>query len=159
MTDAPRQVIRVKLDQLRPHPRQVALFSDLSDGELEELARDMHTRGQQHAIEVLPDYQIVAGHQRVRAALQLGWSQIDVIVRRDLAAAGELATEQHLISDNLMRRQMGRLERARCAYRMMELRAGGSLDDLSDFRRNESLCKMRESVGRQLGIGEREVAR
>ena len=159
MTDDPRQAVRVTLDHLKPHLRQESLFSALSDGELEELACDMQARGLQHPIEILPDMTIVAGHQRVRAARKLGWTEIDVIVRHDLAEAGEIAAELHLICDNVRRRQMGKLERARCAERLMQLMAGGSLASLTDTKQYALLRQMRESVGRMLGIGEREVTR
>lgn len=104
-----------KVSQLAPHPKQHQCFEDLPDAELQQLAESMRKCGLNHAIEILPDDTIICGHQRVRAARLLGWDDIDVIIRHDLAAAGDEAVEERLVEDNLIRRQLTPLERVRCA--------------------------------------------
>ena len=59
--------------------------------EIEALARDMDENGLRDPVEVLPDGTLVTGHQRVRAAGLLGWEEIDVVVRHDLADRGDAA--------------------------------------------------------------------
>src|SRR4051812_42820141 len=105
-----RSVVRVRIEGLKAHPRQEAIFPGrLRDG-IEELAEDMRRRGLQRPIEVLPDGTVVTGHRRTWAAEVLGWEEIDAVVRDDLAALGEDAVEGWLIEDNLNRRGLSVLE-------------------------------------------------
>ncbi|MHC4401375.1 MAG: ParB/RepB/Spo0J family partition protein, partial [Planctomycetota bacterium] len=77
------------------------------------------------AVEILPDGTIIAGHQRVRAATKLGWTEIRCWVRNDLAEAGDEAIEVRLIQDNVNRRQLGLIGQIRCYARLKELLQGG----------------------------------
>lgn len=113
-----------KVNRLKDHPRQHELFDDVSEAELRALADHMRDEGQLDAVEVLPDGTVITGHQRVRAARLLGWKEVDVIVRHDLAEAGEAAVEKRLIDDNFVRRQLSPLARARCIARQMEIEEG-----------------------------------
>jgi hypothetical protein len=81
----------------------------------------MRRNGLQHFVEILPNRTIICGHQRVRAARLLGWTSITCWVRDDLEAAGEIAIERRLIEDNLHRRQLSKLEQARCYRNLREL--------------------------------------
>jgi ParB family transcriptional regulator, chromosome partitioning protein len=96
------------LDQLHDHPQQAAMFGDVSDADLEALAADIEQNGLHHPVEILPDGTILSGHQRVRAALSLGGTHIDVIVREDLADDPK-AAELHFLAENLNRRQLSKL--------------------------------------------------
>lgn len=122
----------------------------------------MNRRGLQHPIEVLPlnngVYTIVAGHSRVQAATLLGWPEINATIRQDLADAGAEAIEEHLISDNINRRQMTPLAMARCALRIQELYHGGRFDDLDDAP-NDVYHHVRDRVGHLLGVSGRQVSR
>ena len=108
------------LSELKPHPKNV-IFADLSDAALDELASDMDAHGQEHPIDILPDGTVIGGHQRLRAARRLGWKTIRCRVRFDLAAAGEVAIEEFLLRDNLLRRQLDPIEVARVYRRLKEL--------------------------------------
>jgi ParB family chromosome partitioning protein len=109
------------ISKLHPHPRQHELFPDLPDLKLRELAEDMRVNGLHNPVEILPDGTIICGHNRVRAAKLLGWETIAVIVRADLAGHGGAAIEHRLITDNLTRRQLTRLQQARAYKALMEL--------------------------------------
>jgi ParB family chromosome partitioning protein len=147
--------VRMKLSKLKNHARQDAVFGDVPDAELAALAADMAKNGLQHPVEVLPDDTIIAGHQRVRAARSLGWKEIDVVVRHDLAEAGEDAVEAYLISDNLLRRQMSPLARARCIERCMELGVIPGAAFRGFVRRHE----LKAVVGKLMGLSPRSVNR
>ncbi len=114
-----REVVSVLIASLRSHPRQKDFFSDTSESELDELAIDLSQRGQQEPIHICPDGTILRGHRRVKAAGRLGWESILAIVRHDLVDANSPAAIRDLIDDNVMRRQLGELELARC-YREMK---------------------------------------
>jgi ParB/RepB/Spo0J family partition protein len=109
-----------KLAALKPHPGQAGLFHAAAhDPGDKELAESM-SKGLDHPVEVLPDGTIVCGHRRTRVAQSLGWDEIDVWVRDDLAG-DRAAAELRLIEDNLNRRQLGPLELARCYQRLKDL--------------------------------------
>lgn len=119
---------QLSLHRFHQHPRQNEFFGDTSDSELQELAADMQTRGQQERVHCLPDGTIIRGHRRVAAARLLGWEMIDAVVRYDLADAPEDAVVNELISDNLIRRQLDDLSLARC-YRQLKQAAVSADDD------------------------------
>jgi ParB/RepB/Spo0J family partition protein len=103
-------VRRVKLADIRPHPRQTDFFSDLSAADFESLVEDIRRNKLRHPIEILPCGTIVCGHQRVRAAAALGWTEIDAVVL-DETDPDEI--ERRLVEDNLSRRPLGLVGMAR----------------------------------------------
>jgi len=103
-----------KIDKLQDNPRQAQSFPEMTDVEQKALAADMQRNDLQHPIEITSDGTIIAGHQRVRAAKKLGWTEIEVIVRTDLESQGCDAIERRLIEDNLNRRHLDPLSVARC---------------------------------------------
>ncbi|MBX6396310.1 MAG: ParB N-terminal domain-containing protein, partial [Alicyclobacillaceae bacterium] len=68
--------MRIALEALREHPEN-RLFRDLTDDELQALADDMREHGLIHPVVVRGigqgRYEVISGHQRVRAAGLLGW--------------------------------------------------------------------------------------
>lgn len=152
------QTIMVELDKLKPHPLQAEIFSDLADAQLEELADDMDARGLRHAIEITSDYVIIAGHQRVRAARKLEWTEIEAIIRTDLEDEGRAAIEEHLIADNLHRRQLSKLDIARCVKRLADMYDA----EEPPANCNESIDRhvlMRDRVGAIVGYSGRHIDR
>src|SRR4051812_27969140 len=114
MTDRTKQTVtKWKIAKLQDHPRQAEMFGDVDDGELKALAENMEKRGQRDPVEVTPNGTVIAGHQRVRAAKLLGWNEIDVVVRHDLAAEGDSAVEELFLEDNFFRRHLSPLTRAK----------------------------------------------
>ena len=104
--DKDRKVVKWKLEDLRPHPRQSELFPDLNDDELAMLASDMELNGLEVPIEITSSGEIIAGNQRVRAARKLEWTEIDALVRSDLEALGSQAILAQMIESNLIRRPL-----------------------------------------------------
>jgi ParB/RepB/Spo0J family partition protein len=153
MSDAPTKTIEKRtLAELKPHPRQAANFRASLPHEVGELADDLKRNGQLCPVECLPDGTLVAGHKRVAAAMLLGWPQVDVWVRHDLAAQGADASERRLIEDNLNRRQLQPLELARCYKRLKEM------------GRSFGLCQrdkaeLRDQIGKKLGMSGRNLDR
>jgi ParB/RepB/Spo0J family partition protein len=120
MSEKSNSRVKWKISRLKEHPRQAEMFGDVSDEEIKELAADMRRHGQRQAVEVQPDGTILGGHQRVRAARLLGWKEIDVVVRHDLVEDAT-AAEAFFINDNLVRRHLSQLARARCIKRLVDL--------------------------------------
>ncbi len=136
------------INTLRSYPKQ-SVFGDIPDNELDGLAQDIAKRGLDHPVHILTDGTIIQGHQRVRAAKLLGWSEIDVIVRSDLVGKAQL-TYETFISDNLRRRHLSPLAKARCIQCLLES-ANQSEDAMHQL--------VRDYVGKQLNLSGRSVQR
>ena len=98
-------------EDLKPHPLQNVIVTDVDDATLARLRADLARNGQLQPVEITADDTTIDGHQRVRAAIQLGWERIDVWIRDDLA--DDAAVEKRFLEANLNRRQMSKLEMAR----------------------------------------------
>jgi ParB family chromosome partitioning protein len=153
MSEKKRTVQKWKLSKLKDYPKQAEMFGAFSEVEIAALAADMHKNGQRVPIEILPDGTIIAGHKRVRAARLLGWTHIDAIVRNDLADAGSDAVEEAFISDNLVRRHLSPLARARAMQRLMELEL--STDNIYGDSKEALKCR----IATQLSLSPRSVNR
>lgn len=116
-----KRVEKWQLNKLKPHPQQQEIFRSPTVEEIDRLAASMQSEPVTTLVEILPDGTIVCGHSRVQAARQLGWTELDVWVREDLAAQGHAAVIRRLINDNFVRRQLSPLDQARCLQRLVEL--------------------------------------
>jgi ParB-like chromosome segregation protein Spo0J len=122
-----------QISDLRPHPRQAAFFSDLTDADLAILVDDIRRNGLRNRIVILADGTIVCGHQRVRAAKLLGWSEIEAVI---LDSTDDAENERLMIEDNLSRRHLGPVSLARIFKSLRQLDNGpvgeSAVGDLRD---------------------------
>jgi len=150
-----KDIQKWKVKGLKPHSRQSQLFPDLPYHLLRDLAQDIAGRGLKDPLEILPDGTIVCGHQRTRAAMMLGWEEIDVWVNHELDAQGDLAVEQRLIEDNLVGRKLHRLDQVRCYQRLGEM-----APQTPDERVRSHQCgRLRDVIGTRLGMSGRTLER
>jgi ParB/RepB/Spo0J family partition protein len=129
----------VRINDLHDHPRQQELFGDLSATEFAALVDDLQRYGQREAIRILASGQIIAGHQRVRAARQLGWAEIKAFV---IEVRDEAEAEQLLIGENLYRRHLGPLGLARVYLALLQTLGEG---------REAANGDLRDEIARRLG--------
>jgi ParB/RepB/Spo0J family partition protein len=115
----------------------------------------MGKHGLRQPVEILSDGTIITGHQRVRAGKVLGWKEIEVVVRTDLEEAGPSAVEAHFLSDNLIRRQLSPLGRARCIQRLFTIEHGCRSGMLFGEKKEE----LKTKIASQLGLSLRSVNR
>ncbi|MCY0865889.1 MAG: ParB N-terminal domain-containing protein, partial [Sulfobacillus sp.] len=117
--------------RLKPHPAN-ALFDPLPDEVYQALKDDIAARGMLNPILCTPDYTVIAGHHRLKAALELGLETVPV----DIHDVDAEEAEDRLIADNVLRRQLNPMEQARLIRRLKERygikkgnnqRAGGSV--------------------------------
>ena len=143
-----------EIADLKPHPRQAELLGDAAGHEIVEHADSLRRDGLLHPVEILSDGTIISAHRRTAAAGIVGWEEIEVTVRDDLAAQGAEAVERRLIEDNLDRRQMGPLAVAKCCRALKLLRRPGR-KRLYDAEKGE----LRDQIGRRLGVSGRTLDR
>lgn len=148
--DHPTIVLR-SAKSLTPHPLQAIYFRDANEAELQALAEDMLVNGQLVPVEILPDGTIICGHQRVKAA-KLNKRKVRCWIRHDLAKLGDTAVERRFIQDNLHRRQLSKLEVARCYLRLKDLHSQQSPG-------GKPRGDLRDVCGKILGISGRQLDR
>jgi ParB/RepB/Spo0J family partition protein len=137
-----------EIDSLYLHPGH-AVFTPPKDHEIAELAADIEDRGLQHPIEITPGSAIITGQKRWLAMQWLGHTTICCRVREDLVAQGEDAVFEHLLADNLRRRNLSKLERARALATLYA----------STPRRRKGQGELREDMGRAFGECGRTISR
>jgi ParB family chromosome partitioning protein len=152
-TLANRRIEFWPIDELKDHPWQAELFHDLEGGEWEDFLASVRQEGLREPIWVTTDGVIIDGHQRVRAAEELGWTEIKAWVRDDLTDWD--AIQRAHISANKDRRQLDPLDKARLAKRQMEIERLEGRRGLYDGDRED----LRDRVGKQLGMSGRHAER
>jgi ParB family chromosome partitioning protein len=121
--DTGKGIRKVRVDAIQPDPNQPRKAFD--EGALAELAASIQSVGiiQPPVVRTHNDgYLLISGERRWRAARQLGWETIDVIVRDDLNAHAQLV-------ENIQREALSPWE----IYRVVsaELAAGTTHSDLA----------------------------
>lgn len=139
-----RRIESWPVSKLRPHPKQSQIFGAVSQREIERLAKDIKTHGLLNPIEVTVDGTIICGHQRLSAVILLGWTEVLVWVRADL---NETGVTRRFIQDNVNRRQMSLLAKAR-AFRALKALKKSDPDHSCMAGRNR-----REELARELDLG------
>lgn len=91
----------VSIQLLKIHPKNSEYYSDLSPEKYEEVKNSIRVNGIRDPLKVLPDYTIIAGHQRFKIAQELGLEKVPVVI---IDVSPEEA-EYLLIADNEERRQ------------------------------------------------------
>ena len=91
----------IKINLLKPHTKNQEYFENVSGEKYQEIKQSIQANGIRDPLKVLPDYTVIAGHQRLRIAEELGIEKVPVVVL-DIS---EEEAEYLLIADNEERRQ------------------------------------------------------
>ena len=94
---------QININVLKPHPKNNEFFDDLNGKEFERLKNSIRDEKIYTDILVSPDMTIISGHQRVRAAKELGMTLVPIKIDDDLQ--DEKAKLRALISNNFGRRE------------------------------------------------------
>lgn len=79
-----KEITNVSVGVLKIHPRNTEFFDDISGREYEEFKHSIQEEGIISEIIVAPDMTIISGHQRYKAAKELGINMVPVRIREDL---------------------------------------------------------------------------
>lgn len=74
----------IAIDVLKVHPRNTEFFDDISGSDYENLKQSISDDGILYEIIVAPDMTIISGHQRYRAAKELGFKTVPVRIHDGL---------------------------------------------------------------------------
>jgi len=113
----PTGVIEIPIDEIDPNPFQPR--QEINSDEIVQLADSLNNHGLLQPIVVRRyrgRYQLIAGERRFRAAKLAGWDKVPSrVVEADDRQLAELA-----IVENLQRKDLNPLEKARCFQRYLE---------------------------------------
>lgn len=161
---ANQEIRELPVASLVPHERN-GVFRQMTDEEVAELAASVAERGFIHPLVVRPvgedRYQVLSGHQRLRAAQRLGLATVPCRV----VEVDDREAELLLLDANLEARQLGPMELARAIRRKKEL-----LEELRAERRRQGgqgvqdehldlVGKTRDLLADQFGISPVQVYR
>lgn len=91
----------LSLDALKPHPRNAEFFSDIDGEDYERLKQSISELGVLTPLRVASDMTIISGHQRYRAAKELEFTQVPVVIDQNLLSEDDKL--QQLIASNFGR--------------------------------------------------------
>lgn len=94
---------QININVLKPHPKNNEFFDDLNGEEFERLKNSIRDEKIYTDILVSPDMTIISGHQRVKAAKELGITLVPIKIDEDLQ--DEKSKLRALISNNFGRRK------------------------------------------------------
>ena len=78
------EVQNIAVDVLKVHPRNQEFFDDISGQDYENFKKSIQEEGIISEIIVAPDMTIISGHQRYKAAKELGMKMVPIRIREDL---------------------------------------------------------------------------
>lgn len=159
-----QRVVNISIHDLKPHPRNSEFFDDLSGEEYEHLRDSISDIGIQAPIIVAADMTIISGHQRFRAATDLGLQVIPVIIREDLKSDEDIL--QQLIAGNFGRTKNNEAKRRKALAEYVRLRgykngeAGRNKMNTPDGHRDRLDNKLTlAQIADELGISEKNLRR
>lgn len=142
------------VDDLLPFPDQQAVFTDLAPGDLNKLADGIRDIGMRDPIQILPENdaglgknRILDGHQRLAAAKLLGWTEVPVLVRYDLAHASRNKIDEEFAQLNLDRRHMTALQRLRAWLYYFQRKTGIEITKPTESTDEEFLAGAKKYSG------------
>jgi len=79
-----QQLTKLSVSVLKVHPRNQEFFDDIKGSDYSQFKKSIEEDGIITPLTVSSDMTVVSGHQRLKAAMDLGIKQVPVIIREDL---------------------------------------------------------------------------
>lgn len=114
-----QQILKVGTSALKIHPRNSEFYDDISGEEYERFKSSIALEGILSPLIVAYDMTIISGHQRFRAAKELGIEEVPVIVREDLKDKDDIL--RNLIAANFGRLKNDAAKQRRAIAEYVEL--------------------------------------
>lgn len=141
-----QSVENMLLSNLKCHPRNDEFFSNVEGEEFERLKQSIQELGILTPLRISADMTIISGHQRYRAAQELGLAKVPVVMDYDLENEDEKLVQ--LIAANFGRMKNDPVKQGRwiAEYeRLRGVRHGGS-------RQNNSVLITQDDIAAELGV-------
>lgn len=146
---------QININVLKPHPRNNEFFDDLSGDEFERLKNSIKDEKIYTDILVSPDMTIISGHQRVRAAKELGLTLVPIKIDEDLQ--DEDSKLRALISNNFGRRKNDPSKDRKALATYVELKGNCHGGDRKSRCQNGTLNL--DEIAKELNMSKRNLQR
>lgn len=151
-----KEITNVSINVLKVHPRNTEFFDDISGKEYEEFKHSIQEEGIISEIIVSPDMTIISGHQRYKAAKELGIKMIPVRIREDLI--DEDKKLKVLLAANFGRSKNNESKQRKVAVEYVKLCGYSANGDRSTECQNGTRFTLDE-IANQLGTSKRNLQR
>lgn len=150
-----KEVLNVSIDVLKPHPRNNEFFDDIEGEEYEQFKKSIAEDGIISEILVAPDMTIISGHQRYRAAKDVGLENVPIRMQDDLDTEDKKL--KALLAANFGRTKNDEAKQRKLIVEYAKLCGYGHGGDRKSSRQSGSL-KLAD-MARELGMSERSLGR
>jgi ParB family chromosome partitioning protein len=160
---------KVKIDLLKVHPRNKEFFDDMEGDKWKDFVESIKTSGIIQPLIVSNDYIVISGHQRLKAARELGLTEVPCefkeYVDKDGITAEDLKLKD-LLESNLMQRGIGNInpmKSARCISelkRIYDIKRGRPNNNNNVIEKQATVAyfsKTQKELADNLGISERHL--
>lgn len=145
----------VSVDVLKVHPQNTEFFDDISGQDYEDFKKSIQEDGIISDIIVAPDMTIVSGHQRYKAAKELGIKMVPVQIREDLMDDDKKL--RVLLAANFGRKKNSEAKKRKIAVEYVKLCGYKHGGDRSARRQHGALTTA--EIAAHLGTSERSLQR
>lgn len=149
-----QQVMKLDISVLRPHPRNDEFFSNVEGEEFNRLKESIKELGILTPLRVAKDMTIISGHQRYRAAQELGLEDLPVIVDESLKDDDEKVVQ--LIAANFGRMKNDPIKQGKWIAEYERLRGIRNGGDRKSVGNNFRLITQ-EDIAAELGVDTRTL--
>ena len=144
--------MKVKVEHLKPHPKNSEIYS-LSN--IEELSNSISEMGLLEKIVIDDSFQVISGHRRLESIKKLGWKEVDC----EQIELSEDETIKRIIHHNKQRIKTNRELLNEVKVLIDEYKIGqGKRTDITSVSPNQSL-RTRDIVSEMIGISGGMIAR
>lgn len=150
-----KEITNVSISVLKVHPRNTEFFDDISGKEYEEFKHSILEDGIISEIIVAPDMTIISGHQRYKAAKEIGIKMIPIRIREDLI--DENKKLKVLLAANFQRPKNSESKQRKVADEYVKLCGYSQGGDRKSNGHNDRLNY--DEIASQLGISEKNLRR
>lgn len=151
------EVQNIAVDVLKVHPRNQEFFDDISGQDYENFKKSISEEGIISEIIVAPDMTIISGHQRYKAAKDLGMKMVPIRIREDLI--DEDKKLKVLLAANFGRTKNDEAKQRKVAVEYVKLCGYKHGGDRNSKRQVGTLKLSLSEIARQLGTSERNLQR
>lgn len=116
---------KIKVEILKVHPRNREFFDDMEGDKWKDFVESIKTSGIIQPLIVTDDYVVISGHQRLKAAKELGLTEVPCEVHEYTDKDGITAEDwklKDLLESNLMQRGIGNINPMKSARCIGELK-------------------------------------
>lgn len=145
-----QQVVNFDLSVLRPHPRNDEFFSDVEGEEFSRLKQSIQELGILTPLRVAKDMTIISGHQRYRAAKELGLEDVPVIIDDTLKDDDDKLIQ--LIASNFGRMKNDPVKQGKWIKEYEQLRGVRQGSAYKKAGQNNSVQVTQDDIAKELGV-------